>query len=169
MSKYPLMLKTLTLSIFIHILLGICLSKIDFGASLNSNYQIKRTITVILIEYKTIQYEKNANMKEYKRQDNSSISDNVISNSSATYGKTPDITGNMTSQKEKLLLAALNEMTDLVSKFNFRAQHATKDSTGAFSPIQGFAPDTEALSMDLSNGVLKVKGFGRSECSKKAD
>ncbi len=160
-------LQTLALSLFIHCLLGICITKIDFGTAMNSKTHTSIKIAFKLVEEKIIHYDKNANLKEYKKQDNSSISDNIISNSSATYGKTQNIEGNITLQQEKLLLASLNQMEDLVSQFNFSAQLLQQDSTGAFSPVQGLAPDTESLSLDLSNGLLRVTGFGRSVCTNK--
>lgn len=52
--------------------------------------------------------------------------------------------GNITLQKEKLLVASLNQMEDLVSQFSFRAQLIEQDSTGAFSPVQCLASDTES-------------------------
>ena len=167
MSKYfPKYLlrksRALTLSLICHALIFVTISNIHLAR--HQKPKSGRLIPVTFVEEKMVSYDKNANLKELRRQDNSSISDVIISNTSATSGYAMNVTGNTTAQYKKSLIASLEEMEELVSRFNFRGQTSPRDSIGAFSPVQGSAPDTESLSQDLSNGILEVAGFGRSKC-----
>lgn len=64
-----------------------------------------------------------------------------------------DLGGDVLSKKQAALLASLNTLSALKESFNFVTHKITSDSTGAFVPIQGIAPDIEGLAAELNEAI----------------
>ncbi len=76
-------------------------------------------------------------------------------NSSAEAG------GDPLAQKQALLLASLNTLSALKESFNFLTHEVSSDSTGAFIPIQGMAPDIQGLADGLNTAIQMGIRTGR--------
>ena len=73
----------------------------------------------------------------------------------------PHAGGDPLSQKQALLLASLNTLSALKESFNFVTHKVTSDSTGAFVPIQGMAPDIQSLANGLETAIQMGARTGR--------
>lgn len=122
----------------------------------------------LVVEQK-IEFGKDSNAEDFTNQDNSYNTEDLRdSSASTTNGTKREIEGNTTTQKQRLLLASLSTFDQMKSPFNFTVRQVPADLVGAFSPIQGIAPDTKSISETLSSGLLKVNGFGRGNCPPKS-
>lgn len=73
----------------------------------------------------------------------------------------PEAGGDPLGQKQALLLAALNTMSALKESFNFVTHEVMTDSSGAFIPIQGLAPDIQGLADGLHTAIQMGIRTGR--------
>ncbi|NIR48116.1 hypothetical protein GWO43_06660 [candidate division KSB1 bacterium] len=74
--------------------------------------------------------------------------------------------------KRAVMMASLSSLVELRESFNFVIQQVSADSIGAFTPIQGSAPDTKFISDGSENGngfgsrsgIISITGGGRGSC-----
>jgi len=163
--------QSLALSVAAHVSLAAFLGIIQLGKI--TGLPVPKTekeleVELDLIVEQETEFEKDSNAEDFTNQDHSYNTEDLLDPSaSATNGTKRNIEGNTTVQRQRLLLASLSTFDQMKSRFNFMVRQLPADSVGAFSPIQGIAPDTKSITEALNSGLLKVNGFGRGNCPAK--
>lgn len=158
--------ETIAISMVLHVALAAVFVQIEIEKKTGLPVMpVKDAIEFDLVVEENLEYEKNTNNEDFTNQDNSSLTDKIISNSTATHGARSEVEGNTITKRDHVLLASLDALDEMRSQFNAKMQQVAADSVGAFSPVSGFAPDTKSLSEALNSGLLKVNGFGRGNCT----
>ena len=141
--------QSLALSVAAHVSLAAFLGTIQLGKI--TGLPVPKTekeleVELDLIVEQETEFEKDSNAEDFTNQDHSYNTEELLDPSaSATNGTKRNIEGNTTVQRQRLLLASLSTFDQMKSRFNFMVRQVPADSVGAFSPIQGIAPDTKSI------------------------
>lgn len=161
------------ISIVLHFILGVAFALVYVSNPATMNTSKETNVEFELIPIRGLKPQRNNNQTSLyeipKKADSAKRQATSIGSPSAVSKMLADAT---TVKKDAAMTASLASLMQLREPFNFLIQPVTSDSLGAFTPIQGSAPDTKFLpdgsedgySSRIRGAVIRIRGGGNGSC-----